>query len=182
MKNFLKNYSLYVLIIGSFIFLFNITKSFYIGIGREQVESEFNDKMLLHKIETEKQFEIKDELLSKAVEEKLTDRENHHKEIRVLKKEHLNYRDKVRLEFQNVNLTLSKLRITNKNLKMDLLDVKALNLSLSTINKNLILYWNLSDNKILRDLDKIMKESIAETEQKYINFINKIDKIKKGKK
>lgn len=182
MKDFLKNYSLYVLIIAALVVLHNVSKYFYIQEGRAQVESEFNDRTLLQEIEAQKQYKIRDGLLEHAVKEKLDDREKYHKRIKELKTEHLKYKEKIRLEFQDIKLTISKLKIINRNLRMDLLDAKALNLSLSIINKNLIEDWELSDNKIIKNLDKVIKETTAVTEQKYIEFINKIDRIKKRRK
>ena len=182
MKEFFKNYYTYIIVFIIVILFHFITKSFYIHVGREQVENEFNDKMTLYKIETEKQYKIKDDLLGQAVKEKLDNREQNEQSVRKLKNEHLKYKNKIFFEFQDIKSELFKLKITNNNLKINLLEAKALNLSLSSVNKNLLGDWQLSDNNILKNLDRVMKESIAATEQKYIDFIDKIDRIKKGKK
>jgi len=182
MKDHFKNYFLYILIITALIWLYSASKSYYIQIGREQVESEYNDRTTLQEIEAQKQYKIRDELLIKAVKEKIENKEKYHKDIRGLKTEHLKYRERIRLEFQNINFKLSKLKTINRNLKMDLLETKALNLSLSTINKNILEDWTLSDNEIIKNLDMVVRKTVEDTEQKYIDFINKIDKIKRGKK
>jgi len=179
MKDHFKNYFLYILIITALIWLYNTSKSYYIQIGREQVESEYNDRTTLQEIEAQKQYKIRDELLIKAVKEKIENKEKHHKDIRELKTEYLKYRERIRLEFQDINFKLSKLKTINRNLKMDLQEAKMLNFSLSTINKNLLGDWKLSDAEMFKNLDMVARKTVEDTEQKYIDFINKIDRIKK---
>lgn len=182
MKEFLKSYFLYFLIFIALMFLYNIGKSHYIQVGRNQVENEFNNRTLLQEIEFQKQYKIRDDLLEKSVKEKLENRSKYNTVIKGLETKHLKYREKIQLEFQDIKLEISKLKINNKNLKMDLIEAKALNLSLSTVNRNLLSNWHLSDNEIIKNMDKVIKETNAITEQKYIDFINKIDRIKKRKK
>lgn len=182
MKNFFKNYSLYILIIAALVVLHNVSKSFYIQAGRSQVESEFNDRTTLQEIEAQKQYKIRDDLLEKAVKEKIENKEKHRKDISELKTEHLKYKERIQLEFQDINFKLSKLKTINRNLKMDLLEAKMLNFSLSTINKNLLEDWKLSDAVMFKNFDMVAKKTAADTEQKYIDFINKIEKIKRRKK
>jgi hypothetical protein len=182
MKEFLKKYFLWLLVAVALVIAHNTLKSFYISAGRGQVEKEYNERTALQKIEYQKQFKIKDDLLANAVREKYEEREKHNKESQQKNTEFSKYKDRIKLEFVEINLRLSKTRGENKFLKEEISILKTLNFSLASINKNLLWDWEASDETMFKNFDTVLKESNAATEQKYIDFINKIDRIRKGRK
>jgi hypothetical protein len=182
MKDFLKKYFLWLLVAVALVIAHNTLKSFYISAGRGQVEKEYNERTVLQKIEYQKQFKVKDDLLANAVREKYEEKEKHNRELQHKDMELSKYKEKIKLEFVEMNLRLSKTRGENKFLKEEILNLKALNLSLASINKNLLWDWEASDETMFRNFDAVLKKGAAATEQKYIDFINKIDRIRKGRK
>jgi hypothetical protein len=179
MKKFLSKNFLWFIAAGLVVFMLKDLKDLYINVGRAQVQQEAADKITLITLQFEEDARTKSKLLERAVKERLDEKEKHKEELSLRDYTFQKYKEKTRGEFQELKLSLSKVLVINENLRQDLIQTKALNLSLSTVNKNLLWDWDVSENQLLRNFDNVMKETTAATEQKYIDFINKIDRIKK---
>jgi hypothetical protein len=179
MKKFLSKNFLWFIAAGLAIFMLEDLKALYINLGRAQVQQEAADKITLITLQFEEDARTKSKLLERAVKERLDEKEKYKEELSLRNYTFQKYKEKTREEFQELKLSLAKVQTMNDNLRQDLIQTKALNLSLFTVNKNLLWNWAVSEKQLLRNFDNILKETTAATEQKYINFINKIDRIKK---
>lgn len=179
MVKFLSKNFLWFIGAGLVIFMLNDLKELYINVGRAQVEQEFRERENLLILRHEEDSRRKDKLLERAVKERLDEKEAHKTELSLRDYNLRKYKERIRLEFQELNLRLANVSTINENLRQELIETKALNLSLSTVNKNLLWDWDVSENQLLRNFDQVLKETTAATEQRYIDFINKIDRITK---
>jgi len=182
MKENWKKYLLWVAILFASIVLLNVLQDYWMAKGERKVEDYYNEQLTIYVTKTEEGYAEKNRLLENAVKEKLDDRTAHHTEINNLKTDHLKYQEKIRLEFQDIKKEMFSLKAHNRYLKEDILSLRATLLSFSLANKELSLALNEIEIKTVAHYNSIMEASTKAVEEKYINFLEQIDKIKKSKK
>jgi len=182
MKEFFKKYTLWVIIIFALIMLFMMSKDYWMEKGENRVKDYYNEKLTEYTTDTQKGYAEKDKLIENAVKEKLDDRATHHQEITELETKHLKYREKIRTDFQELNTKLANLTNRNNNLKADVLSLRATLLSFSLANKQLTIALNEVETKMISDYNTIIEKIVETVEEKYINFLKKVNTIKKSKR
>ena len=182
MFNEWKKYLIWVGITVAGIIMLNNLKDFYIYVGRTEVETEYNNKIEQLQTAHEEQSKQQNTLLEKAVEEKLDERKEHRKELRKRDMTFAQYKDKVKLEFDDIKINLTSMEMENYNLRVGLLNTKSMLISFSLANKNLSSTLQEMERRMVLKYDMILSATIAIIEEKYISFQQKIDKVKNSVK
>lgn len=182
MKENWKRYFLWAASFFAALILLNSLRDFYVNVGRAERETEYRDEV--RQIQTAKDgvIEKKNVLIGNLVKEKLDDRKNHHKEIRIKDTEFKKYRAKITEEFQDIKMEMAKLQIKNSTLQAQLLDFQATLLSLLLNNNELAKALTETDKTMFDHYNEAMEAASRVVETKYIAYLDKIDRVKKSKK
>lgn len=179
MKENAKTILIWGTVILSLLFFYNFLKDYWVMKGenntKEYYDNKLNDQIIRH----QKEMAIKDELLIKAVKDKIDNNDKHQKEISVLVHKQSRKNEKTQLKFQELNNTLFRLRITNKNLRLDIRDLQIVLNTFSAINKELSFALNEREIIMFNNYNGAMSAAEETVKEQYINYLDKIDRVKK---
>jgi hypothetical protein len=175
-------YLLCIAILFSIYILFNTLEEYWMERGRKEV-IEYHTNLTAKYIEDFKQqFKKKDELIEKAVQEKLVAGEQHKKDVEKLKWEHEKYRYNIREQFQEMSYKMKILEAQNKNLLLDKQDLQKVIAIYTATNGQLLWMWEEDSKQMFDKYTHISAATENLIREQYMEFIQKIDRVRTKKK
>lgn len=179
MKESTKAILTWAIVAVAFILFYDFLKDYWVSKGENNTKEYYNNELNDYLIKYNKEIAKKDELLIRAVKDRLDEIDKHRKEVAVLENKRAKEKEERQLVFQELDTKLFHLRMENRNLRADVRDLRATLFNFSATNKELSFALNERESTMFDNYNKAMKETEEVVREQYISYLDKIDRVKK---